>query len=150
MLVPKIREMHRRLLARRQSVWGERISENAADKLLHFYEWMFVGYAQTMPFLVLFVVLEQLRHDSLATTGLAISGIIALSCFLIARHYGKEAGVDIARTYGLPDGTWWKVKAKTTAKFDRWLTKELRKQELKDRGRRLRNPEGDSHLRSGI
>lgn len=89
-------------LARLQTAWGDRISENAADKLLHFFEYMFIGYAHVMPFLVLFVVLKQLRFDSLANTGLAISVTIRLSCFLIAFRYGKEAGIDITRITACP------------------------------------------------
>jgi hypothetical protein len=127
MIVSKFQSEHQRLLVRRQKTWGERVSDNAADKSLRFYEYMFVGYAQALPFLVIFVVLKQLGFSSFANAGLGTSLILGLSCFLVALHYGKQAGVDIARSYGLPDSSWRRVKAKTPAQFDGWLAKEKAK-----------------------
>jgi hypothetical protein len=127
MLASKFRDAHQRLVVRRQKAWGERTSDSAADNSVRFFEYMFVGYAQVMPFLALFVVLKQLGFDALANAIFGISLILGLSCFLIALHYGRQAGVDIARSYGLPDSAWRRVKARTPAQFDGWLAKERAK-----------------------
>lgn len=124
MLISKFRDVHQRLVVRRQRIWGQRISDNAADKSVRFLEFMFVGYAQAIPFLVVFVALKQFRLDLLANVGLVVSLVIGLLCFVTALHYGKEAGLDIARSYGLPDSAWRRVKAKTSDQFDGWLAKE--------------------------
>jgi hypothetical protein len=142
MLVSKVRDTHRRLVVSRQLVWGDRISENAADKSMRFLEFMLVGYVQAVPFMVLAFVSMKLGLSSLAYASLGIGAIIGLSCFLVfGLHYGKQAGLDIARSYGLPDRIWWRVRVKTPAQFDGWLAKERRKQGLKDPG--VSNPKGE-------
>jgi hypothetical protein len=100
------------------------MSDNAADKSLRFFEFRFAGYAQGALFLVLFVALMQLGLSPLAYAALGTSAIIAIACFLTGLHYGKEAGLDIARSNGLPDRSWRRAVAKTPAEFDKWLAKE--------------------------
>lgn len=127
MLISKIQDTQRRLVVRHQIFWGNRISENAADKSLRLYEYMFAGYVQITLFLILSIALMKFGPSSLAYASIGIGVVSGVCFFLIALHYGKQAGVDIARSHGFPDRVWRRVMVKTPAQFDGWLAKEKAK-----------------------
>jgi hypothetical protein len=103
------------------------MSDNAADKSLRLYEYIFVAYTQGVLFLILFFVLMRLGLSSLAYASIGITLTIGAFCFLVGLRYGREAGLDIARSNGLPDQAWRRARVKTPASFDKWLAKEKAK-----------------------
>jgi hypothetical protein len=113
--------MHHRLVARRITAWQGRISDEAADYSLRMYELIFVAYLIGIASAVLFVVLIAAGLPVVAIAfviaGLASGGAL----FGLATHFGRAAGHEIARQYGLPPGSWRRMTFKTPREFDQWL-----------------------------
>jgi VIT1/CCC1 family predicted Fe2+/Mn2+ transporter len=112
---------------RHQAVWADRMSDNAADKSLRLYECVFIAFTQGVLFLILFLALMKFELTFLAYVSIVVTLAIGAACLLLGLHYGREAGIDIAQSNGLPNSAWRRARVKTPASFDKWLAKEKAK-----------------------
>jgi hypothetical protein len=116
-----ILRLHRRLVSQRINSWQGRISDEAADNSLRVYEFMFLAFLNAIICIALSLASSSLGVPVMALTFGVLTFVLSGVCVVFAWHFGKAAGIAIARGYGLPDRSWRKMKFKTPEQFDKWL-----------------------------
>lgn len=102
-------------------MWQGRISDRAADSSLRMYEAVFLAFMSAILGMIAFVVAMTVGEKLAAVVFVCLVYASAAAFLIRGLLYGRAAGRDIARQYGLPAGSWRRMKIKTPEQFDRWL-----------------------------
>ena len=119
-MITERRGWHDRLVAKASRAWNGRISDLALRHLLRSLEYRGLQLVWVISMLVLFAVSTQLGAGPYAYVfvALVIPGVVA--CSALAFRHLKAASLDVARSLGLPDARWKKVRMRSPQAFDQW------------------------------